>query len=94
MPGTAGGDLTIAVCDRCHFKMDYRLLGPDGNMPGLRVCPSCRDNKDPYRLPARKTEAITPRKPRPDANVASDVQYILTEDDGYLMTEDGYYLEK
>lgn len=94
MTGTANGDLTIAVCDRCHMKMDYRILGPDGNIPGLRVCPSCRDDKDPYRLPARKTETIVPRKPRPDANIASDISYLLTEDSAYLLTEDGEYLEK
>jgi hypothetical protein len=40
----------------------------DPNFPGLRVCnEGCADELDPYRLPARKTERITIRFPRPDA---------------------------
>ena len=46
-------------------------LGPDPNFPGLRVCDQgCADNLDPYRLPARKTERINLRFPRPDESVA------------------------
>lgn len=56
----------IAVCDRCKMKVNYVDLRPDGNSPGLRVCSKCRDVKDPYKLPARKTENISLRYPRPD----------------------------
>ena len=43
---------------------------PDPNFPGLRVCQQgCADNKDPYRLPARKTERINLQYPRPDVNL-------------------------
>lgn len=63
---TGPQNLAIAVCDRCHMKMPYTALRPDGNSPGLRVCQECWDKKDPYRLPARQTENISLRYPRPD----------------------------
>lgn len=65
---TKGGTTAIGVCDRCKRKVPYSELRPDGNSPGLRVCsnPGCWDHKDPYRYPARKTENISLRYPRPD----------------------------
>jgi hypothetical protein len=64
--------LAIAVCDRCKMKRAYANLGPDPNFPGLRVCDQgCKDEFDPYRLPARKTERINLRFPRPDVSVAN-----------------------
>jgi len=52
---------------------------PDPNSLGLRVCQQgCADQKDPYRLPARKTEKITLRFPRPDVSVAVDPDAIIT----------------
>lgn len=66
LPVTTKGTAAIAVCDRCHMKFHYDDLKPDGNSPGLRVCDKCRDVKDPWRLPARKTENINLRHPRPD----------------------------
>lgn len=47
--------------------MSYDDLNPDKNAPGLRVCRGCSDNLDPWRLPARMSENITLRFPRPDA---------------------------
>lgn len=59
--------VAIAVCDRCKMKVPLSSLTADRNSPGLRVCmPECNDALDPYRLPARKTENITLRYPRPD----------------------------
>jgi hypothetical protein len=59
--------VAIAVCDRCKMKRAFVQLGTDPNFPGLRVCDQgCRDNIDPYRLAARKTERINLRFPRPD----------------------------
>lgn len=66
IPVSTKGVVAIAVCDRCKMKMPYNDLQPDGNSPGLRVCSACRDVKDPYRYPARKTEIITLKYPRPD----------------------------
>jgi hypothetical protein len=56
----------IAVCSRCAMKVPYSKLVADGDKPGLRVCPECSDNMDPWRLPARMSENITLRFPRPD----------------------------
>lgn len=65
--------LAIAICDRCKMKRPYVDLGSDPNFPGLRVCDQgCKDDFDPYRLPARKTEKINLRFPRPDVSVAAD----------------------
>jgi len=61
-----GNTVAIAVCDRCKMKAYYDELVPDGESPGLRVHPHCADEKDPYTLPARKTEVISLRYPRPD----------------------------
>jgi hypothetical protein len=44
---------------------------PDPNFPGMRVCKDDLDNFDPWRLPARQTENIALRFPRPDANIAT-----------------------
>ena len=38
---------------------------PDPNFPGMRVCAEDKDNYDPWRLPARQTENIALRFPRP-----------------------------
>lgn len=62
----ASGDLSIAVCDRCNRKMPYKMLKPDGNSPGLRVCPDDWDEKDPWRLPPIQPDALVLRFPRPD----------------------------
>lgn len=58
--------LAIGVCDRCKRKFSLTELHPDRNSPGLIVCDADNDEYDPWRLPARKTEDITVRHPRPD----------------------------
>jgi hypothetical protein len=61
------------------MKRTFVSLGPDPNFPGLRVCDQgCRDQLDPYRLPARKTERINLRFPRPDVSVAANDDYLIT----------------
>ena len=66
-------DLSIAVCDRCKMKRAHSVMRSDPNFPGLQVCDQgCADQFDPYRLPARKTEKITIRFPRPDESIAVD----------------------
>ncbi len=72
-------DIAIAVCDRCKMKRAHSVMRPDPNFPGLQVCDQgCADEFDPYRLPARKTERITIRFPRPDVSVAVDPNNIIT----------------
>jgi hypothetical protein len=44
---------------------------PDPNFPGMRVCKEDLDNFDPWRLPARQTENIALRSPRPDVSIAT-----------------------
>lgn len=58
--------LAIGICDRCSRKFSLDELRPDPNFPGLRVCRDDADQFDPYRLPARQTETISLRHPRPD----------------------------
>lgn len=84
--------LAIAICDRCKCKRPYASMTNDPNFPGLRVCDQgCADQKDPYRLPARQTEKIALRFPRPDISVATDPNDLTTGDYGGLVisTEQG-----
>jgi hypothetical protein len=75
--------IAIFICDRCRMKRPIIEAMPDPNFPGLKVCEQgCADEKDPYRLPARKTERITLQFPRPDVSVAAD-------DDGLVVTPTG-----
>jgi len=72
-------DIAIAVCDRCKMKRPHAVMRSDPNFPGLQVCDQgCADQFDPYRLPARKTEKITIRFPRPDVSVAVDPNNLIT----------------
>jgi len=65
--------IAIFICDRCKMKRPIIEAQPDPNFSGLKVCQQgCADQKDPYRLPARKTERITLQYPRPDVKVDAD----------------------
>lgn len=71
--------IAIGVCDRCKMKRAFVQLGSDPNFPGLRVCDQgCRDQFDPYRLAARKTERINLRFPRPDVPLDAGDNYLMT----------------
>jgi len=71
--------LSVAICDRCKVKRAHSVMRSDPNFPGLRVCDQgCADQKDPYRLAARKTERINIRFPRPDDSVAVVPDAIIT----------------
>jgi hypothetical protein len=75
--------LAVAICDRCKMKRAHAVMRPDPNFPGLQVCDQgCADQKDPYRLPARKTERINLRFPRPDVSVALDPNNLVTDNQG------------
>ena len=63
------GTVAIAICGRCSMKVPYSKLVADGDKPGLRVCPECSDHMDPWRLPARMSENITLKFPRPDESL-------------------------
>ena len=71
--------IAIFICDRCKMKRPIIEAMPDPNFPGLKVCQQgCADEKDPYRLPARKTERIALQYPRPDVSVAVDDSSLVT----------------
>ena len=75
--------IAIFICDRCKMKRAIIEARPDPNFAGLKVCQqNCADEKDPYRLPARKTERITIRFPRPDVSVAANDNNIVTTQNG------------
>jgi hypothetical protein len=79
-------DIAIAVCDRCKMKRPHAVMRSDPNFPGLQVCnEGCADEKDPYRLPARKTERITIRFPRPDVSVALDPNGLAVDNSGSVI---------
>lgn len=77
--------LSVALCDRCSRKFAYVDLMPDPNFPGMRVCKEDLDNFDPWRLPARQTENIALRFPRPDISVATG-----PIGGNQIMTENGF----
>jgi len=84
------GSLAIAICDRCNIKYPIEELRPDPNSPGLRCCPADVDLYDPHRLPARQTENITLRHPRPDVPLVTRPYGLITEDgNSFIITEDG-----
>lgn len=81
-------DIAIAVCDRCKMKRPHAVMRSDPNFPGLQVCDQgCADQFDPYRLPARKTERIALRFPRPDVSVAVNPNNLITTGyGGYVLS--------
>lgn len=76
----ATGAMAIAICDRCGFKYHYLELQPDGNSPGLRVCRTCWDRKDPWRLLRKKPDALALHFPRTEAPLLDPFGEIITED--------------
>ena len=76
---TGNSVLSVAVCDRCRCKFAYVDLMPDPNFPGMRVCKNDLDKFDPWRLPARQTENIALRFPRPDTDIALKANHLLTQ---------------
>ena len=99
----------VAICDRCRFKRFSDELVPDPNYPGLRVCDpgqvrdGCKDQFDPWRLPARQTERITLQFVRPDVPLTDPspplpVLRVLTQrlvdDQGRAILDDhGQYID-
>ena len=61
-----GQSLTIAICQRCHFKRYHADLVRDPNTKQLVCRFNCQDIYDPYRLAPRQPDRITVREPRPE----------------------------
>lgn len=91
--------VAVGICDRCSRKFPLGELMADRNSPGLRVCREDNDALDPWRLPARRTEDITLRYPRPDESLTfvsedEDLTYAILTDTGVaLLTASGETLE-
>lgn len=85
--------LSVAICDRCSRKFAYTELMPDPNFPGMRVCAVDLDKFDPWRLPARQTENIALRFPRPDVSVALPDSQLWAEDGNAMFIEGTPYGE-
>lgn len=88
-------DIPIALCARCEMKMAADDRVRDGDNPALLVHSKCRDDIDPYKLPAHPLEQIAVRWPRPDAQlrITGDV---LSEELGpawVIATESGDDIE-
>lgn len=82
--------LGIGICARCSRKFSLDDLQPDPNYPGLMVCRADLDDFDPYRLPARQPDDITLRFVRPDTDIATNPQGVVSEDgDLFIIAEDG-----
>lgn len=82
--------LGIGVCARCSRKFSLEDLHSDPNYPGLMVCRDDLDDFDPYRLPARQPDNITLRFVRPDTDIGTNPQGVISEDgDLFIITEDG-----
>lgn len=107
VPATGQSNYGIAICDRCRMKRFTVQLVRDPNYPGLRVCDpgqvrdGCKDQFDPWRLPARQTENITLPFVRPDVGLQGTQtpvfqvlrQRLVTEDGEAILTEDGQYID-
>ena len=86
--------LSVAICDRCNRKFAYTDLMPDPNFPGMRVCKDDLDKFDPWRLPARQTENIALRFPRPDVSIALQNNLLDTEGDPNTPQQyDNFFIE-
>lgn len=72
LPVRVKGSAAIAICYRCQKKIYYDDLTRDPNNLNY-YCPTCVDEYDPWRLPARQTENISLDRPRPDVSIATDV---------------------
>lgn len=72
---TGNPTLGVGICDRCKRKFPIGDLKPDRDTPGLLVCDDDNDERDRYKLPPRKPDAILLRTIRPDISIAEDASY-------------------
>lgn len=62
----ATGDRAWGQCRRCGDQFPYTEMVSDGQIPGLRVCPPCRDEKHPAEKPFKADDAVALRHPATD----------------------------
>ena len=63
----ASGKIALATCDRCFLTYKYLEMRQEWN--GLRVCPSCFDDKHPQLTPPKTpVDAEALRHARPEGS--------------------------
>jgi hypothetical protein len=67
----ATGKKSVAICDRCGWKIPYLSLRTEWN--GLRVCDECFELKHPQLMPRSAFDAQEIYQPRPGENAREDV---------------------
>lgn len=87
MAAFSDGKLALGICGLCGMTVPYRELIEDGNVKGLMVERSCRDNIDPYKLSPPPPDAFVLHHPRPDTTL-NDLPSYLLNDDGTLLYDD------
>lgn len=68
----ASGKHAWGECMRCGARRPYLELVSDGQKPGLRVCPGCRDAKHPAEKPFNASDAQALKNPAPDVDDDSE----------------------
>lgn len=86
------GKLAIGICGLCGMTVPYKDLIEDGNVKGLFVERSCRDNIDPYKLPPRPPDSFVLHHPRPDLPLNDVPSYVLDADGEIVYGSDGFPL--
>lgn len=80
----------IGLCARCSRKFKLADLAPDPNYPNLMVCREDRDDYDPYRLAPRREDQVALPFVRPDENIATAPNGLITQDGTqFIVSEDG-----
>jgi len=64
----AKGGSAYFMCGRCGTRGRYTESVSDGQYPGLRVHPNCRDEKHPAEKPFKADDAIALQHPSPDTD--------------------------
>lgn len=67
----ATGKYAYGICARCGCRAAYTDLVSDGQIPGMRVHPGCRDEKHPSERPFRADDSIALRNPSPEIFTSS-----------------------
>jgi hypothetical protein len=79
----ASGKFSIGICSRCKFKVPYKDLREDGNVPGLYVCQDagCYDKLSRFKKPPRQPDAVALHHARPDVPLYPILPTVLGDPD-------------
>lgn len=68
----ATGKWALATCGRCGMRGRYSEMVDDGQTPGLRVHPACRDIRHPQEKPVRAEDGVALQRPTGNPDTAND----------------------